>query len=105
MSGGWAGSDRRERLPVNWPKLRAQVRKRAGGRCEWSSPVTGRCPSEGSQCDHVNRGDVHLLVNLQWLCTHHHNIKSAREGREARAEKAARGKRPAERHPGSIRRK
>lgn len=113
-SGQWASSDRRERLPVNWPKLRAQTRKRAresdpqrmpGGRCEHISQLTGRCLSIGNQCDHINRSGPDTLDNLQWLCFPHHNQKTQQEAQEARAEKAARGKRTPERHPGSIRRR
>lgn len=114
MSGKWAGSDRRARLPVNWPKLRAQVRKRArlsdpyadpGGRCEWMSPVTGRCSSTGTDCDHINRHGPDELHNLQWLCHRHHDQKTQKEALEARKAKVARGTRTPERHPGSIRRR
>lgn len=113
-SGQWASSNRRERLPVNWPKLRAQTRKRArmtdplsmpDGRCEKVSPATGRCRNIGNQCDHINRLGPDTLDNLQWLCVLHHNQKTQQEAQEARAAKAASGKRTPERHPGSIRRR
>lgn len=113
-SGQWGSSDRRARLPKEWHAMRARTRRRAtetdplkmpGGRCEHVSPETGRCLTVGSQCDHINRGDDHGEHNRQWLCVRHHAEKTQREAQEARAAKAARGKRTPERHPGSIRRR
>src|SRR5690349_11426755 len=112
-SGKWASSNHRAELPINWPKLRAQAKKRAiatdpermpGGRCEHVSPV-GRCRTVGNQCDHIKRGAGHAHSNLQWLGYLHHNQKTQQEAQEARSEKAARGKRTPERHPGSTRRR
>lgn len=105
MSGGWAGSDRRSRLPADWPKRCAQVHKRSGKRCEF--PVGFRLcgkPADGG-VDHIIRGDNHELSNLRDTCQYHHGHKSSQEGNEARAaRKALRRKNPPEQHPGLIRR-
>lgn len=93
----WAGSDRRSRLPPDWPKRRMQARKRAGGRCQYVD-ATGRCPVEGTDCDHIVRGDNHELSNLQWLCREHHKAKTAQEASAARPQR----RRPPERHPGLL---
>lgn len=109
MSGGWAGSDRGARLPADWPWRRAQVQKRAGGRCERKIPGrnggTFRCSAPGTDCDHIIPGDDHRLENLEWLCGRHHDIKSSAEGNAAKAAKKAQGRRQPERHPSTLRRK
>jgi 5-methylcytosine-specific restriction protein A len=43
-----------------------------------------RCVEPGTDCDHIERGDDHSLSNLQWLCSWHHDKKTAREALEAR---------------------
>ncbi|MFG3710904.1 HNH endonuclease [Micromonospora sp. NPDC047730] len=98
MSGKWAGSTRRRRLPPNWQQLRAEVRERAGGRCEHVGDDGRRCPLAGRDCDHVEAGDLHTLDNLQWLCPGHHSSKSGREGAAARP----RERRPVGKHPGLL---
>jgi 5-methylcytosine-specific restriction protein A len=99
----WETSDRKDRLPENWFKLVAQVKKRAGGRCEWRLKSRARCPRPGTDCDHKNPGDDHSLSNLQWLCAHHHGKKSSAEGRKARADRRALRYRAPEPHPGRVR--
>lgn len=98
----WRTSDRRTRLPHNWPAIRAQVRRRAGGRCEWALPDGTRCPTPGTDCDHRDRGDDHSLANLQWLCTPHHQVKTNQENQDALAERRALRPRPTDEHPGRI---
>lgn len=100
MSGGWLDSDRRERLPSNWPELVRQVRARSGGRCEARLPSGLRCPRRGTDADHVIPGDDHRLSNLRDLCEFHHDKKSSREGLQARRDQRRAGHRPPERHPG-----
>jgi 5-methylcytosine-specific restriction endonuclease McrA len=77
----WSGSDRAARLPPNWPKLRAQVRKRDRHICQGCGCSVG--PDEGS-VDHILRGDDHRLENLQLLCDPCHATKSGSEGAAAR---------------------
>lgn len=109
MSGGWAGSDRRDRLPDDWPQRVAETRARAGGQCEWKmSGRNGgrfRCTAPGTDCDHINPGDDHSAENRQWLCGRHHKSKTAAEGNTAKAAIKAKGTRPPEQHPGLIRRR
>lgn len=98
----WHTSDRHSRLPDDWPKLRAQVRKRAGNRCEWVLDDGTRCPTNGTDCDHVTPGDDHSLGNLQWLCHPHHKVKTNQDNARAKALRLALRARPTDQHPGRI---
>lgn len=98
----WHTSDRRTRLPDDWHATRARVRKRAGGRCEWVLPDGTRCPTPGTDCDHVTPGDDHGMGNLQWLCYPHHKVKTAHDNREAQDQRRALRPRPTDEHPGRI---
>lgn len=100
MSGRWAGSSRAERLPPDWPQLRAEVERRAAGRCEALEHAAG-CHGIGAECDHIIAGDNHQLDNLQWLSGPCHAAKTQREARAARARNARRRPRT-EPHPGRI---
>ncbi|PRB44327.1 HNH endonuclease [Arthrobacter sp. MYb23] len=102
MSGGWTGSDRKSRLPDDWPLLRQIVFERAGGRCETIKKSGKRCWDKGTDVDHKRAGDDHSLANLQLLCTWHHARKSSREGNEAQAALRAMLRHPVEQHPGVI---
>lgn len=97
----WESSTRRSRLPADWPKRRAQVKARAGGRCEGIDiDGTGKrihvaeCNGIGTDCDHDKRGDDHSLGNLRWLSLECHKAKTAAE----RPKQA----RPKPRHPGVM---
>lgn len=94
----WHTSDRVTRLPNDWRKRRAAVRRRAGGRCEALDGNGSRCTARGTECDHVRRGDNHNLDNLQWLCATCHARKTRAETTEARA--TLNRRRPPEPHPG-----
>lgn len=102
MSGGWVGSDRKSRLPADWPLLRRIVRERSGGRCEVIKKNGKRCWDAGTDVDHKIAGDDHSLANLQLLCAWHHSRKSSREGNEAQAAQRAVLRRPVEPVPGAI---
>jgi hypothetical protein len=101
MSGKWAGSTRRDTLPPDWRKRRAQRRALAGGRCEWIKGNGRRCETEcwdDGECDHwVDRND-HRLESLRWLCHKHHARKTQAEARAARSDRPSR-QRPSEEHP------
>lgn len=99
----WEGSDRLERLPDDWPALRAERLRLDGYRCTKRLPSGKRCPRKASDVDHHIPGDDHRIANLRSLCAHHHARKSAREGIQARRERAKARKRPAEQHPGEVR--
>lgn len=96
----WHTSDRRSRLPDDWPQLRSQVRKRAGNQCEWVLEGGRRCPTPGSDCDHVIPGDDHSMGNLQWLCYPHHKVKTTQDNARAQALRLALRVRPTPPHPG-----
>lgn len=100
---GWETSNRKSRLPSDWARIRADVKARAAGRCEYVGRA-GRCVLPGTDCDHIVRGDDHSLANLQWLCKKHHAIKSSREGGSAPRKKKKRKNKLAgwnkEKHPG-----
>jgi 5-methylcytosine-specific restriction protein A len=80
---GWEQSDRRSRLPRGWATLVENTRTRAGGRCQATMHDGTRCSETGTDCDHIIHGDNHEPSNLQWLCSWHHNRKTARESKEA----------------------
>ena len=100
MSGQWAGSTRRSRLPADWAKRVAATKARAAGRCEGISLHgeprwhVDECDGRGTDCDHDKRGDDHDLSNLRWLSVECHRAKTTAE--------QPRRKRPAERHPGDV---
>lgn len=97
----WATSDRRERLPDDWPDIVRRVKARDKGRCQ-AARHNPRCTGRGMDVDHVNAGDDHSLANLQLLSEVCHKDKTARESAERNRQIAALKKRPQEPHPGRI---
>lgn len=111
----WAGSDRRERLPANWPQLRAEADRLNPER------ICHRCGDKGgSELDHKERGDhlcqapqVHAQpcqCNLDWIHNRAdyeagrsrkncHGEKTGREGAQAAAAYRRRRPRPDDIHP------
>lgn len=84
---GWRGSNRRARLPADWPKRRKAQLEADGYRCRWTEHGD-RCPQRATDVDHIQASaDNH--DELQSLCSYHHSLKSALEGVEAKAAKAA----------------
>lgn len=77
----WSSSDRAARLPANWPKLRAQVRKRDQDTCQGCGC---HVPKDQGSIDHRRRGDDHTLANLQLLCDPCHEAKTLAEAAAAR---------------------
>ncbi len=96
----WSSSDRRSRLPSDWPKRRAKVKARANGACE-AKVHEPECNGIGSECDHVQPGDDHSLSNLQWLSAPCHKAKTKGES-QAGAKQSARRRPRDEQHPGVI---
>lgn len=94
----WDGSDRKSRLPPEWPAIRRKVMRIHRGRCHV-------CGMGGSDAvDHVTLGDDHSLSNLrpihQDVAPYCHRTKSAQEGVDARGALRSLRMRPTERHPG-----
>ena len=97
----WQGSNRRERLPSNWPELRAEAhRLNPKHVCHWCG-LPG-----GTDLDHKQAGDDHRQENLDWIHSRSdfdagrsrkncHGQKTGREGAAARTPL----NRPVEVHP------
>lgn len=94
----WSQSNRRERLPKNWPSLRRAVLQRDNYRCQIR--LAG-CKTIATEVDHRQRGDDHSQTNLQAACSACHKTKTQTEAQEARRKKRAARFRPVERHPGA----
>lgn len=100
----WEGSDRRERLPSDWPARVQKVKKRDGFQCTSRLPSGKRCPrTKALQVDHVTPGDNHNLDNLALICPFHHGKKSSAEGRAARQARWSVPLRTEGEHPGALR--
>ena len=105
--GGWVNSDRRERLPSNWPVIRKKRLELDNYECQWWVKGKGKCGKPANQVDHKKpKTDDDRIECLQSLCEGHHKLKSAREGNAAyhAAINASKAKfrAPQERHPGSL---
>ena len=90
----WATSDRRDRLPADWSRRVAAVKRRAQHRCEDTNHAVG-CDGRGVEVDHIKQGDDHSLANLQLLSVACHARKTRLDNGYRAAVKA-----PAEPHPG-----
>lgn len=102
---GWAGSDRRQRLPKDWATRRRRVLRRDGNRCAERDQYGERCSEQATEVDHIEPGDDHRESNLRALCSWHHQRKSSREGGQARAiqrRKSDQKFRRTEPHPGLL---
>lgn len=102
---GWSGSNRRQRLPADWPKIRKRILKRDGHTCTHSDDDGIRCAELATDVDHVRPGDDHRDENLTSLCDYHHKKKSGAEGARAAAAKRQRMDnryRRSETHPGLL---
>lgn len=94
MSGHWAGSTRRDRLPPDWPRRRTRILRRDHHRCQ-------HCGAPATDVDHIVPGDDHHDTNLQALCRPCHNTKTQAEAQAARhhPDRPTRD-RPTRPHPG-----
>lgn len=92
----WETSDRHDRLPSDWPKRVAAVKRRAKGRCEETHHATG-CSGRGRDVDHITQGDDHSLDNLQLLSGPCHDRKTRLDNGYTASVKA-----PREQHPGRL---
>lgn len=97
----WSTSDRAARLPRDWSRRKAEVKRRDKGRCQAETHEPG-CTGQGTEVDHITPGDDHRLANLQLLSEPCHRAKTARESAARNRDRAARRRRPHELHPGAI---
>lgn len=85
-------------VPPGWYRTRQIVLNRDGGRCTLHYPG---CTGAAVDVDHIvpdSRGGSSAPENLQAVCRHCHDIKTAAE----RDERNARRRLPRERHPSTI---
>lgn len=103
----WSTSDRRARLPKDWPTRVVKTKARAGNRCEGISLQgeprwhVSTCTGLGAECDHDQRGDDHDLSNLRWLSGPCHTRKTQHEAKAA-ARLVGRKRPRTEQHPGRM---
>ncbi|MGZ2360741.1 HNH endonuclease [Streptomyces sp. 372A] len=101
----WSSSDRRSRLPKDWPQIRVRILRRDGHRCTARNDYGARCAEPATDVDHILPGDDHRESNLQSLCGWHHRVKSSQEGAAAQAairRRHNRRFRRTEEHPGLL---
>ncbi|QMP84547.1 HNH endonuclease [Streptomyces phage Endor2] len=102
---GWQNSNRRDRLPPDWFKIRARVLRRDGHTCTHRDANGIRCADLATDVDHIRPGDDHSMENLRALCSWHHGQKSGAEGAAAKAANWRRQNqkfRRSEDHPGLL---
>lgn len=101
---GWSNSDRRHRLPADWPKIRLKRLSMDRWLCQWKTD--GRiCGRRATDVDHVIPNDNHSINNLQSLCKWHHKRKSSSEGGYASAAQKRKNRekfKRVEKHPGLL---
>ena len=97
----WDTSDRRQRLPADWPAIRRAVKRRAIGQCQATNHHPD-CNGIGTDADHIRQGDNHSLDNLQWLSGPCHWAKTKAENAARNKANAALKRKPQEPHPGRI---
>ncbi|MEU7030061.1 HNH endonuclease [Streptomyces sp. NPDC046275] len=101
----WSSSDRRERLPADWPRIRIRILRRDGHRCTHRDQYGERCEELATDVDHIVPGDDHQETNLRALCGFHHQAKSSREGAlalAARRRRISKRFKRTEAHPGLM---
>lgn len=102
MSSRWHSSNRRARLPRDWPKTHSRILGRdpvcTCHGCHACTAPGVRCLRLSTDVDHLVRGDNHDDTNLAGKCGPCHDVKSSSEGHAARPKLS----RPAEPHPGLL---
>ncbi|MFD6636753.1 HNH endonuclease [Micromonospora chalcea] len=102
---GWQNSDRRDRLPPDWPAIRRRILARDGHRCRFTNTYGERCKEAAVDVDHIENNDDHSDRNLRAACEWHHDKKSGAEGAAARAAAIRRASKKFQRtevHPGLL---
>jgi 5-methylcytosine-specific restriction endonuclease McrA len=97
----WAGSTRKQTLPVDWDRLRRAVLKRDGHRCRWMDNGQ-RCNQPATDVDHIKDRNDHSMSNLRSLCGPHHLKRTSQQAYEAKMALKALGRLPEEPQPGVI---
>lgn len=97
----WSTSDRRHRLPQDWPTITTRIKTRDSHRCQ-APTHDPRCDGTGTEVDHIIQGDDHSDDNLQLLNEYCHQAKTAEETAARNKLNARLRVRPQEPHPGAI---
>ena len=97
----WHTSDRRHRLPKDWPTIVSRIKTRDQHRCQ-ASRHDPRCDGRGTDVDHIIQGDNHSDDNLQLLNEYCHRAKTADETAARNKLNAKLRRRPEEEHPGRL---
>lgn len=97
----WSTSDRRHRLPKDWPTIVSRIKTRDQHRCQ-APRHDPRCDGTGTEVDHIIQGDNHSDDNLQLLNEHCHRAKTAAETAARNKLNAKLRRRPEEDHPGRL---
>lgn len=96
MSGGWAGSSRRNELPNDWyTRIRPMILERDGHRCQ-------ACGRPATDVDHIGDKHDHRPANLQALCGWCHKRKTSEQGNRSPNRQRIAETRPREQHPGLM---
>lgn len=94
MTGRWADSNRRSRLPKDWSsRIVPRIRKRDHNRCVRCSSTTRL------EVHHIGDDDDHGDANLETLCHDCHATETSRQATAARRPRPS-AKRTPPRHPG-----
>lgn len=80
----WSTSDRRQRLPGNWPTIVKRIRRRDGDRCQVRLADGSQCTRSYGAVDHIRNDDDHRDENLRVICDPCHARKTAKESGAAR---------------------
>lgn len=80
----WQYSDRKQRLPHDWPIIRQRIIERDNGICQMPTADRSICAKPGRDVDHRQRGDDHSDENLWLLCRSCHLTKTNAEALAAR---------------------
>lgn len=78
---------RRDELPPGWAKIRARIKRRDEGVCQWPLPYGGGicgAPGDGG-VDHKVDPHYHEDDGLWLLCRRHHDRKTTSEATAGRA--------------------
>lgn len=105
MSGGWANSNRSDRLPSNWDTIQRKVLRDAKHACQVKLGPGRVCGRHATQVDHIRPGDDHSPGNLRAICAECHGKKSSAEGNAARRKRRkeiSQRFRRTEQHPGLL---
>ena len=86
-----------------WKNTRNKAKHELDYTCQHKHHTT-KCdgPLELDHITNHKNGGTDDLTNLQWLCHHHHKLKTQHEATQARRKRTARAHYPPQKHPGLV---